>query len=397
MATLSIAAGAVLAILLGLAIGGVVAWRRSRFAPATEPFLSLLRALRPLLLPLFAVGIVGSAQFPLWGTVAVSAVLALIALLVVVIPEGRALAAAEHWEIQVLREAVHELRKPAAWLIGAVLGLAVVASVLLSTRYFESIGGVPAFLLAFALCLWLAAFLLRMASYASTALRVAIALFVALSGYCLGAAIGILPGGSWLSGNASWLYVTLPAAALVLLLVEGTLAVLAGGAHRAEPDWPQAWRGLGLIVSLLAALFLAISAVVGLWETAQPGEKLSTESAVEAAEEPSPAAPGRFQDDLALAKAYTPVLAFTPDERWTPISVDSYAREAVLSGPLKEPLADPGSVTEKLDRACPRLAGSPCYRLSIRCKDGPKTAEWATPTPTETVNGSTAKATSTCA
>lgn len=381
MATLLIVVGAILAILLGLAIGAVVAWRRNRFAPAAGSLVSLLRALRPLLLPLFAVGIVGSAQFPLWGTVAVSAVLALVALLLVVMPEGRALTAAERWDLQVLREVVRDIRKPTAWLIAIVFALALAASVLLSTRYFESIGGVPAFLLVFALWLWLAAFLLRMVSYASTALRAAIALFVALSGYCFGAAIGIVPGGSWLSDNASWLYVALPAAALALLVIEGAFAVLAGGAHGVDSDWTQVWRGLGLIVSLLATLSLAISAVVGLWETAQPGEKLSTESSAEAAEEPSPAAPGRFRDDLALAKAYTPVLAFTHDERWSPISVDSYAREAVLSGPLKEPLANPDSATEKLDRTCPRLAGSPCYRLSIRCKDGHEACGMGDPHP----------------
>jgi hypothetical protein len=367
VATFLIAGGAILAILLGLAIGAFVAWRRNRFAPATEPFVSLLRALRPLLLPLFAVGIVGSAQFRLWVTVAVSAVLALIALLLVVMPETRPLRAAERWDLQLLRAIGRHL----LWIVGIVGGLAVVAAIFLSTRYFESIGGATAFPLVLALLLWLAAFLLRLCSFASSApLRTLVAVFIVFTGYCLAAEIGVLPGGSWLSAHAPWLLLALAAATAVLLIVEAILLVLNRAAPRSEPAGAQVTQGLGLITALLATLVLAISAVVGLVETAQPGETLSVESAAEAAEEPSPAAPSRFADDLALAKAYAPVLALTRDERWSPISVDAYAREAVLSGPLKEPLADPSSVQEKLDRACPRLATSPCYRLSIRCKDG---------------------------
>jgi hypothetical protein len=394
-------AGAVLAILIGLALGVVVVRRRKLLAPAAKPFGSLLRTLRPLVLPLFAVAIVGSTQLSLWVAIAVTTTLTVIALRFVVMPEARQLAAVETWDRKLIRAA----GKHGAWRLASLTAVVVAAilSVALSTRYFESIGGWTAFLLVLALLLWLVAFLLRFVSYASSWLRAGVALFIVLTGLYFGAAIGILPEGAWLAEHVPWLESVLPLAAVALLGIEAVFDIVAarrnghaqGGARSASvldralairraalgPGSVQITQGLGLGMSLLAAIVLAISTLAGLGETAQPGETLSVESAAEAAEEPSPAAPGRFADDLALAKAYAPVLAFTSDERWSPISVDSYAREAVLSGPLKEPLADPSSVQEKLDRACPRLATSPCYRLSIRCKDGHEPCGMAVPHP----------------
>lgn len=367
MATFLVVGGAVLAILLGLAIAAVVARRRADLAPAVAPFGSLLWALWPLVLPLFAVGIVGAAQFALPVTVIVSAALGVIALLLVVLPNARQLKAAEHWD----RELVRGMRRHGIWLLPLLIVLAALAAVLLSTRYFDSIGGATAFPLVLALLLWLAAFLLRLGSFAiSSPPRALAAFFLLVAGLCLGAEIGVLPGGSWLSDHAPWLLPASAVAAAVLLALEAVLLVLGILARRPVSTTAQVMQGLGLLASLLAGLALATAAIVGLAQTAQLGEDLTAESAVEAAEAGPPASPGRLADDLALAKAYTPVLAFTHDERWTPISVDSYAREAVLSGPLKEPSANPESVPEKLDRACPRLADSPCYRLSIRCPDG---------------------------
>jgi hypothetical protein len=389
----------VLAVFAGLALGVFVARRRKLFAPAALPFASLLKTLRPLILPLFAVAIVGLLQRPLWVPVLATAALTLIAVRLILMPEVPKSETAERWERGLLRR----VGKHTAFLAGILALLAGVLAWVLSTRYFDSIGGITAFLLVLALLLWGIAFLLRFVSYASSWLRALVALFVVLTGLRLGAAIGLLPWGSWLSAHAPWLDLALPVLAATLLALEAALDVVARWRDRRvehgwkppssldallairstalRPEAVQITQALGVSTALLATLVLAVSATVGLIQTAQPGETLSVESATPASEEPAPGAPGRFADDLALAKAYTPVLAFTHDERWSPIAVDSYAGEAVLSGPLKEPPANPRSAREKLDRTCPRLATSPCYRLSIRCKDGHEPCGMGAPHP----------------
>lgn len=388
MATILPVGGAVLGILLGLALGGYAVYRRELFAPAAAPFSSLLITLRPLLLPLFAVVIVGLVQLPLWVPVIATATLAFLALRLILKPEATLAGTTERWD----RWLVNTVGTHTAVLGLVLLLLAIGLSLALATRYFESIGGFTAFLLVFALLLWGFAFLLRFAAYASSWLRAVVALFFVLTGLLFGAATGLLPEGDWLAAHAPWLGLALAVAAGVLLLLEAVLDIvyhwrqdhtisnlpLRRGLdlllHVREEALGERWvkiaRSLGLSLAILASIAIAASAIWGLAQTAQPGETLTVESATLASEAPNPASAARFESDLELAKAYTPVLAFTQDERWTPVPIGAYARAATLSGPLAKPLANTRSVREKLDRTCPRLATSPCYRLSIRCPLG---------------------------
>jgi hypothetical protein len=401
VAALSLAALTAL-VLIGLATGTYLACRRISLAPAAIPFRSLLVTLRPLLLPLFAVAIVGLASFAWWITLAGSALLAFLAVRLIVMREAAQLRAAETWDRRQLRRLVRH----GVWLLVVIAALTVLFVEISSNRSLESIGGGTAGLLVLALALWTIAFVLRFVSYASSWLRLFVAVFVVLTGLRLAAAIGLVPGGDLVSDHLSFLDWLLPVAAVTLLLLEAALDVAAardaervregaGSSSLFELAFPirdtalhpgsvRLFQGLGLTTALLAAAALMVSAAVGLHETAQPGAKLSTRTAMPASESGPVPAPGSFDIDMVLARAYSPVLAFTRDERWSPISAGPYAREAVLSGPLDEPLADTGSASEKLDRGCPRLASAPCYRLSIRCKTGKE--ECAEPAPHEDRN-----------
>jgi hypothetical protein len=401
VATLSLAALAVL-VLVGLAAGAYLARWRISFAPAAIPFGSLLVTVRPLLLPLFAVAIVGLVNFAWWVPLIGSTFLGFLAVRLIVMPEATQIRAAESWDRRQLRR----LARHAAWLLLVIVALTILLVEISSSRSFESIGGGTADLLVLALALWTIAFVLRFVSYASTWLRLLVAVFVVLTGLRLAAAIGLVPGGDLVSDHLSFLDWVLPAAAVTLLLLEAALdAAAARDAERVRegagpsalielaspirdtalhPGPVRLFQGLGLVTALFAAAALMVSAAVGLHETAQPGGKLSTRTATPASELAPAPAPSSFDSDMTLARAYSPVLAFTRDERWSPISATPYAREAVLSGPLDEPLADPGSVSEKLDRGCPRLASAPCYRLSIGCKTGKEGC--AEPTPHEDRN-----------
>lgn len=400
MATISLVAIAAL-VLAGLGFGAYLGCRKISLAPATAPFRSLAVTLRPLLLPLFALVIVGLVHFAWWAVLTGSILLAFVAVRLIAMPEGEQIRAAESWDRRQLRR----LLKHAAWLLVVIVGLTVLLKEISSHRSLESIGGATAYLLVLALALWVVAFLLRFVSYASSWLKLLVAVLVALTGLRLAAAIGLVPGGDLIDDQLSVLNWLLPIGAATFLLLEAALDVVA--AHRAEPHHGGAgpplldfvlrirstalrpgsvrlFQGLGLITAFLAAAAMLVSAAVGLHETAQPGTRLSTKTATPASESQPIPTPSGLDSDMALAKAYGPVLAFTRDERWSPISVNSYARHAVLSGPMDEPPAKSESVRQKLDRSCPRLASAPCYRLSIRCKSGK--AACAEPTPHEDRN-----------
>ena len=107
-------------------------------------------------------------------------------------------------------------------------------------------------------------------------------------------------------------------------------------------------------------------------------------------------AAGPERGNLALAKAYMPVLAFTEDQRWAPTGVESYLDprdpklpNAQLTGPVSTRartasrgaharICDPARLVTPceprtlagLPRECPGLASTPCYRLTIACAAG---------------------------
>lgn len=389
MASVLSVVGAVVGIFLGIALGVWAVLRRGFLKPGLAPFSSLLVTLRPLVLPLLAVVLVGLLQADWWIPVLGTALLTFIAVRFILMPEGPRKPPPVRWD----RWLLGALGRGAIFFGGFLLVLAIVLAIVLATRYFESIGGITAFALVLALLLWAFAFVFRFASYASSWLRSLVALLVVLTGLRLGAAIGLLPFDKWLDKHAPGLEVGLPIAAGTLLLLEAVFDVIAqwheskeqadgGSASRLDTVLRirnaallgdgrlEATQAFGLTLALLASLTIAVTAICGLIETAQPGETLSVESSQLAKDAPDPTSPARFQSDANLERAYAPVLALTAEERWSPVSADGYARRATLSGPTVEPLANPHSVREKLDRACPRLADSPCYRLSIRCPLG---------------------------
>jgi hypothetical protein len=374
---------------LGIGIGTFVAVllvRRSvSLVPLAIPVVSLLVTLRALLLPVVAGVVVGLVN--LGGLVLLigAALLSFVALWLLVLPERGQLRRASTWDQPLVRGT----RTALALLLVGYVAFAVIFG---SERSLESIGGPAAIFLILALALWLLAFGLRLLSHASSWLRTAVALVVALGGFRLGAAIGLAPFGDFIAHHLSFLDWLLPVLVLVLILVEGVLDVIATrrgedpNAREPTTNLPPLVRwirdgalndasvalfqGLGLALVLMGSGVLLLSAWIGLGETNQPGVRTTTGRAVSAEEAEPPPAPSSYADDEALAAAYAPVLAITRDERWSPIAYDEYAEEATLSGPMPKPLPKGASAAEKLTMSCPRLSSAPCFRLSIHCPEG---------------------------
>ena len=116
---------------------------------------------------------------------------------------------------------------------------------------------------------------------------------------------------------------------------------------------------LGLTAALGGTFFLLSSAVYGLAITSRPGTGIARPG-FPAGNRPVPPLPA---NDRALADAYSPVLALTADERWSPIRVDSYLAHATLDG---VPVGD----QSKLPTSCAVGKSAPCYRVTIDCRSG---------------------------
>jgi hypothetical protein len=390
--------------LVGIALGVfgayLLARRQVSLAPAAIPLVSLLVTLRALVLPLLAAVLVG--LFHLGGPVLVAGagLLAFAGACLFVVPELPQLRAA----------GARELLRHWLWLVLTAIVLTAGGVLLASNRSLESIGGLASVLLVLALALWLLAFGLRLLSHCSSWLRAGVALFVVLTGYRLGAAIGLVPGGEMISDHLSFLDWLLPALAVALIFVEAVLDTIAvklgedpagqeqtqrlpGFVRRVRgggiaPEQVRLFQGLGLGVALLAVIALLLAAWTGLAQTDQPGKRLSTDTATAAGEAlATPPAPSSYPSDEALAAAYSPVLALTRGERWSPIPYDEYVDGAVLSGPLLTPLPPQSSVAEKLGVNCPRLSSAPCFRLSIRCPTGSEACSEPDPHPERSDEG----------
>lgn len=367
-----------------------------------EPIVSLLLTARPLILPLLAALTVGTFELAWPLQVLAGCLFVLIGWFVVIHPEESSV------ELM-LRAAGHDvgswagrLRKRAVW-IAALLLLAV--PVWLATRtaitYFGTIGGFAAFLLVSALVMWIAALLMRLAGDATSYLRIVLA-FVLSVGLLRGAlAVGIAPGDHAVNDGLPWLPAAVIWAAIALIVLDMALhladAILLGRLNEPRLAWLNAliglstkrWRGgasrppaddqpvsrpvatrldplrivreFGLTAALAATVVLLASAIYGLAATAQPGASLG-KPGIPAGTHAVPPVTG---DDRALADAYSPVLALTSDERWSPIRVDGYLEHARLSG-----AGSPVGSISSLPSSCPRAGQHNCYRLTIDCPAG---------------------------
>jgi lysophospholipase L1-like esterase len=388
-------------ILAGLLLGAaILAFPRVALLLA-RPFVSLLKTFRPLLLPLLVVIAVGTVKWSLLAQVLINAALLVLAWTLIVIPEAAKSGVTLRMEERLaMKIGLHGL---VAVVVG---GTAVIAIRLLGldSPYFAAIGDIPSGLLLLAVLLWAAAFALRLFSFATTALRSALAFDIGLALLVLGVSLGVLPGGETIHDAWPVLFAIFAASALLLLCIDavrGAIAAwpppaeegapgkdgpplvplpIAGGAADApeEPGRPLTSRaaGLGFSAAAVAAVVIAVSTGAGMIAAAEKGQALNPpEDDSVAATTPDPAriAGG---GKLALAWKYAPVLAFTKAEHWTPIAVGSYLEHATLSGPPGTPrhVRSAG----ELPSSCPEFGVSRCYTLSIECDDGdPKCAGYA--------------------
>lgn len=370
-----------------------------------EPIFSLILTARPLVLPLLAALAIGTFQLGWPIQMLVGALFVLIAWFVVIHPEERSLDVMLKAADRKIDSWGRWVGKHVAWMAALLLVVAFPASLAARTAltYFGDIGGSAAFLLVSALVLWTAALLLRLAGDATSYLRIALTFVLSIGLLRAAMAVGLLPGDRvvgdalpWLPSAVTWAAITLIALDVALHIVDAWVidrsqgrvrkllnALIGasskrwrGGAPRPDAGGQRARTGrpgqtrveglrivreFGLAASVGATVVLLGSAVYGLAATARPGQSLAKPGVPAGAGTVTAVTGG----DRALADAFSPVLALTADERWSPIRVDSYLEQARL-GASSHPV---GSISD-LPSSCGRNGQNNCYRLTIQCATG---------------------------
>jgi GDSL-like Lipase/Acylhydrolase family len=361
-----------LLILLGLGLGALVLVDPGgKVSLFLKPFVTLTRSLRPLLLFLFVAAAVATTEYSPVAVVLISAALAVLAWRLILLPERRKSTGEEDpsWGRDFLRAAGACLLAALALVV-----LLVLAHLLLGIAdpYLAAADDPPSALLLIAIVLWALAAALRLVSFATTLLRAAVAVLLALAVYLLLGEAGLVPGIDWL-GNDGLARARIAALiALLLLLADASIGLLRGEEQKTPAERRRdvfRWTAIaGLGIASVAAAVLAVSTLWGMLEAAGRGGPLNPPDSEVVNARPIAAGAADAEGDIALARRFAPVLAFAEEERWTPIAVDEYVEEATLSGPPGTRAS--GWTAATLPNSCPAFGETSCYELTLGCDAG---------------------------
>jgi hypothetical protein len=367
-------------ILLGSAVGLLVVTGVPAARAGILPLVALGRAALPLMLPLFVFVAAGVVKSPAELQFAVGLTTLLVAWSWLIEPDWG-------WARQVLRprgrrrstlRALAQVGVPAVIVLVALVFL--VSS--LGDAFRDSEEAATRFFVAAVGCL-AGAVVFRLLGYGRTAFRAVVALALTFLVARLAMDVGVL--GDFLGlENVDPGTLALIAAGLLAVTsaVEIVVCVLAREAaqHRGlasdelpteirvavflETPLAAGWvsdraRVAGLGLSLLSALLLLCAVFLA----SSAGGRDETLDRTAKAGQP-PVSPHRMED-RELAAAFSPVLLFTEDQRWTPIAVDAYVRDATVTD--WEGRSSPVNGVDALETDCPGVVQSPCYVMAQRC------------------------------
>jgi hypothetical protein len=355
-----------------------------RFPPVvagTQPLGGFLLGLRPLVLPLVIVAIAGTVAYDWLIPLALVPLLLIAGWSLLVAPEVPGARTA----FRETREWLHGFRGAgdivvaALIVIGAIAIVVVVVGLAPDVGLYEDRPEISNALITLALVGWMVAAVLRLGGFATSWFRALLAVISVLALLRLLMAAGVVPGHDWLEDNAAWL------SARNLFLLTGlglAVIVVADAAISLVPRlrFLESWgafptelggtlRGLGFTAAVLATLALGAAAFYGVISS-----EASRHSGVTPSDEvitgkiftPKRTALPR------LAMEYQPVLVMTEDQRWAPVSVDSYLQNSEHPARLigRDGSSSPAPPLAQLPGTGACHGGRPpCFRLTIDCAE----------------------------
>jgi hypothetical protein len=370
-----------------LAIGAVAAVAAGLFWPQVLRIWSLVdthtdavndfgRALLPLALPLLVVLAFGAIAFAWFVQLVIVFAIGVIAWRAIVLPE-----------IAAIREG---FRGPTPGAIGLAVVVAVTIAVVLARPTqgpFDDHLGL--LLLYTTIPLWIGAVFLRAGGYATTPIRALIGVCLVLCVILLAALGGVLPGGDWLADNLSWLTPNWTVLAIVALLALSSFEPLSRGKLLPE-DWSGSLRGAGLMLALLAAAMLGGAAIDGAINSHARSNEAVDSRPVALLPSDHRLASSQLHDRT-LAEKYKPALVLAKGERWRPVAVNRFVRDASLINRAGD--RNPNEHLADLPKTCPGQEVPGCFRLELdkqgSCTNGDDTcARQPPPGPRETLGTS---------
>lgn len=366
-------------LLLGVVIGGLVASGVPAAEAGLKPLAALGRAAVPLALPLFVFVAAGVVNSPGLLQLAVGVAIVLGTWIWLIKPEAHLVSAVFK------KQGSSGSRRRTAARVGPPTALALAAAGLLIASLLEVLGESDQSArssFAVACYVWVAAIMLRLIAYGRTAFRAV----VAVAGIALLARlaidVGILGQPALLSDAAPGALAVVAGGALALTvaveIVTSFLAREAGGQTGTTSDqMPGRLRvavfletpviarsvsertaAFGLLLAVVSALLL----VVAVYSASRAG---GAEEDPESKASRESTGVSEKVGNRALAEMFSPVLLFTKDQRWTPIAVDDYVRDAEVRD-WEGRVTRPKTVND-LDTDCPGVVKSPCHVLTQSC------------------------------
>jgi hypothetical protein len=373
-------------LLLGLLAGVLAATGVAILLAPLRPVGALLDAARPLGVPVLLIVAAGTVDSPFVLQLVAGALAMMAAVHVLIRPEiprlklwAERMAAASNRPGRVAFLVVTALL-----IIGVVIGGFALPP---GDDSLEARGGAASYLFTVSVILLGLAVVLRLIGYARSLVKLPVALFAILAGVRLAMEAGLLGGDGWLDDNVSWLTapnLLLAAGVVLLLSVAGELFALVQAQHSDEPgsaglrtaialERPplsrritEAASALGLGSAVAAAVVLFAAMVLA----ANPGRATGALAGeVEAGRADAPPAPPSQATDQELAEAYSPVLLFSKEQDWSPISVDDYLERAGDGVRITdwEGRRRSEPISELTD--CPDIVPAPCFTMATRCED----------------------------
>jgi hypothetical protein len=351
----------VLVVALGL-VAGLTYVLLSSVRRYMVPLADLIVAARPLLVPVLVLAAAATINLPIWVQAAAAILLVLVVHRLIVLPEiERSSPELGKWWHAIENGFANALKK-LAWVAGPGVALVWIAfSWLPSDWFLAGQGGLPAAALLVALLALVAALLVRLCAYATTPLRGVVSALlgvVAVSGLM---AAGVLRGYDLAGSLATWFALAAAFGLAITIVFE-----------RIKPPTPsldvlkrtERLMGLGLSLGMLSGVLLVFATALSMWVLSPHVTALGADGGAHATLYTAA--------DGSLEYKYAPVLAFTHDQKWTPVKVDGYVARARV-------LRKDGSEAPTGHYECPHAGPRSCLRITIDCPTAAESCAEALP------------------
>jgi hypothetical protein len=317
------------------------------------PLAVLLIAARPLLIPVLVLAAAATINLHMWVQLVTAIILVVVVHRSIVMPELTRTSDELGMWWHAIENGVTNAFKKLASVAGPAIALAwaVFSWFRSDDGFLAGQGGLPAAALFVALLALVAALVVRLRAYATTPLRMIVSLLLGLAAVFGLMAAGVLPGYHAAASVAMWFAIASAAALVITIVFEWVKPPAKPSASDLKAT--EQFLGLGLSLGMLSGILLMAATASSMWVLDHPGVKpLGADRGAHA----------KLYTSAIDSLEYThaPVLAFTRDQRWTPVKVDAYVAGARV-------VRKDGSEAPAGHYECSSLGPRSCLRITIGC------------------------------